>query len=179
MRLALVALLAALAFASPAFSADDDAAKDAPPACMKDGAPVPDDYMQLGRDMMVVTKANDRMTQILDAMLPSVIEMARKTQPDISNEDLTTFMAMVREEMVKALPRLVDANACLYIEHFSREELAGIVAWYRSPLGQKVIAENPAIVKEALPLGRAWGEQAGRAAIQREIARYRSKGEHT
>lgn len=171
--LALVSLLASGAAATAA----DDADAPAPPPCMKDGAQVPDDYLQLAQNVMTASKATDRVTLILDAMLPAILPLVHQSLPDISDAALAELQKSVRDEMMKSLPALLSAEACIYVQHFSRDDLAGLVALYKSPLGQKLITESPAIIKESLPLGKAWGERAGRAALERAIARYRNKGE--
>src|SRR6185312_4623891 len=139
-------------------------------ACMKDGTQVPDDYLQLADEVMTASKATDRITLLLDAMIPAIMPLAHKALPDISDAQFAELQVSVRDEMMKSLPILLSAEACLYVKHFSRDDL--------SPLGQNLITESPALIKESLPLGKAWGEQAGRAALERVIARYRNKGDH-
>ena len=174
----LIALaLASLLASGTAVVATNDADTPPTPPCVKDGAQVPDDYLQLAYDVMTVSKATDRVTLMLDATIPAIMPLVHKALPDISDTAFAELQASVRDEMMKSLPSLLSAEACLYVRHFSRDDISALVAFYKSPLGQKLITENPAIIKEALPLGKAWGEQAGRAALEHVIARYRNKGE--
>ncbi|HVE03713.1 MAG TPA: DUF2059 domain-containing protein [Rhizomicrobium sp.] len=174
MALALVSLFVSGSAAHATGNADVPAS----PACMKDGTQVPDDYLQLADEVMTASKATDRITLLLDAMIPAIMPLAHKALPDISDAQFAELQVSVRDEMMKSLPILLSAEACLYVKHFSRDDLSALVAFYKSPLGQKLITESPALIKESLPLGKAWGEQAGRAALERVIARYRNKGDH-
>jgi uncharacterized protein len=179
MKLFALAVVSLLMSGAAAHAADSEDALPAPPPCLKDGAQVPDDYLQLARDAMTASKATDRVTLMLDAMIPAIMPLVRKALPDISDAAFAELQAAAREEMMKSLPALLSAEACLYTQHFSRDELSQLADWYKSPLGLKMVAESPAIMKESLPIGRAWGEQAGRAAVERVIARYRNKGDKT
>jgi hypothetical protein len=57
--------------------------------------------------------------------------------------------AEVRTEVKAARPRLVERLVPLYVSRFSRDELAQLVAFYQTPLGQRLAAEQLAISREA------------------------------
>ncbi|MBS0473065.1 MAG: DUF2059 domain-containing protein [Proteobacteria bacterium] len=151
-------------------------AEDAPPPCTRDGAPVSADYLQAARDIMITTKASDRMTMLVDALLPQLMEMVRNSDNTVSPEVLDEMRAALREEIVKSIPGLLDMQACLYVHHFTKDDLEAMLAFYRSPIGVKVLAEMPGIMQEGMGLGQAWGQRAGMAAMQHVLEKYR-KGE--
>jgi hypothetical protein len=156
-------------------------ADDAPslPACTKDGAPVADDYLQLARDIMTATKTSDRMTMELDTLLPPILDLIRKASPELPDNVMADLRVSLRDEMLKALPDLLTMEACVYVEHFSKDELGGLLAFYQSPLGRKLLTESPAIFKENVAMGQVWGERAGRAAMEHVLAKYRKDGTKT
>ena len=49
----------------------------------------------------------------------------------------------------------------VYDRHYSSAELRQLIAFYQSPIGQKVIAELPAITQESMDAGRQWGMKVG------------------
>jgi hypothetical protein len=51
--------------------------------------------------------------------------------------------------------------AAVYDRHLSSEELRQLIAFYRTPVGRKVIAEMPVIVQESMQAGQTWGTQIG------------------
>ena len=62
----------------------------------------------------------------------------------------------------------MDANATqqfigrlvpVYQKHFNADELDGLLKFYRSPLGQKVINEMPTTMAEANQAGRQWSQE--------------------
>jgi uncharacterized protein len=55
--------------------------------------------------------------------------------------------------------QLVKAMIPAYQHHFSADEVAGLIKFYRSPLGQKLVAQMPATMTEAAQAGQQWGRQ--------------------
>lgn len=75
----------------------------------------------------------------------------------------------------------MDANATqqfigrlvpVYQKHFNAEELEGLLKFYRSPLGQKVINEMPTTMAEANQAGRQWSQERS----DQMIAELKQKG---
>ncbi len=173
----IVAILAA--FLSTSAMAADDATAPKPAVCTKDGAPVADDYLKAAHDVMTLSKAADRMTLIIDAMMPAMIDMMRKSAPSMSDSVLSAFKDALREELQKSLPGLIDVESCVYVQHFSIDELHQLATFYQAPLGQKLLAESTGIAKESMAIGMAWGERSGRAAMERALERVKKTGDKT
>jgi hypothetical protein len=53
----------------------------------------------------------------------------------------------------------------VYQKHFTAEDIDGLLKFYRSPLGQKVITEMPSTMAEGMQIGQQWGQQRGQAMI--------------
>lgn len=54
----------------------------------------------------------------------------------------------------------------VFQRHFSGEEIDGLLKFYRSPLGQKVLSEMPAAMAEATQVGQQWGQERARTMLQ-------------
>lgn len=54
---------------------------------------------------------------------------------------------------------LLDAMIPAYQKHFTGEEIDGLLKFYRTPLGQKVIAQMPEVFAENVKVTREWGEK--------------------
>lgn len=55
--------------------------------------------------------------------------------------------------------QLTAAMIPAYQHHFTAEEVEGLIKFYRSPLGQKLVAQMPATMAEAAQSGQQWGRQ--------------------
>ena len=49
----------------------------------------------------------------------------------------------------------------VYQNHFTAEDVAGLLRFYQSPLGQKVIAQMPVTMAEGMRTGQEWGRERG------------------
>ena len=53
----------------------------------------------------------------------------------------------------------------IYQRHFSAADIQGLLKFYRSPLGKKVITEMPATMSEGMQLGQDWGRERAQAML--------------
>ncbi len=65
---------------------------------------------------------------------------------------------------------MIDLILPIYSKHFTLEELEQLIAFNRTPLGQKVIAEMPMVMKESMSAGQEWGRQLGERAYRKAEA---------
>jgi uncharacterized protein len=88
------------------------------------------------------TAMNKQMAAMMSQQLPCVPATYWETYIDKNGQ----------EQLVKAM---IPA----YQHHFSADEVAGLIKFYRSPLGQKLVAQMPATMAEAAQAGQQWGRQ--------------------
>ena len=61
--------------------------------------------------------------------------------------------------------RVTGQLVSLYDKHFTEDEIRGLLQFYGSPLGQKVAAETPKIIREIQAATRAAGNKAAKEAL--------------
>lgn len=103
------------------------------------------------RRLMDVTGAGNLGVQMMNQMLVPI----KQSMPDVPDEFWTRVMAKVDAN------ELTDMVVPIYAEYFTHEEIKQLLAFYDTPLGQKVIATLPAIMQESMAAGQKWGEQLG------------------
>ena len=67
------------------------------------------------------------------------------------------FWQKVREEIKAA--DLITMVIPVYAKHFTEDDIDQLVKFYKTPIGQKLIAATPEITTEAMQAGREWGEK--------------------
>jgi hypothetical protein len=65
----------------------------------------------------------------------------------------------------KGVQELTARMVPIYQRHFSAADIEGLLRFYRSPLGRKVITEMPATMAEGMQLGQDWGRQRAQAML--------------
>ncbi|HET8854567.1 MAG TPA: DUF2059 domain-containing protein [Salinimicrobium sp.] len=64
-----------------------------------------------------------------------------------------------KAELQKSLEGLYDDIAVIYMESYTEEDVDAILDFYRTPIGQKMLAQTPKIMEKSMRLGQQWGMQ--------------------
>ena len=62
--------------------------------------------------------------------------------------------------------QLLGRMVPVYQEHFTSEDVAGLLKFYKSPLGQKVITQMPMAMAEGMKIGQQWSRERGETMIK-------------
>ena len=146
------------------------------PVRAQDAANPPDAHLGAAIDLLEATNAKANMVTIVDALTPVILGQVRAQNPRITDAIAQQFQAIFREEMIADLDSFVKLNAAIYEQHFTTEELRQLAEVYRTDVGKKYITTLPAIIKKSVPLGTAWGREAGARIAQRTLQRLRANG---
>jgi len=106
------------------------------------------------RRLLAVTGA----TKLMLGTMQTMIGAQRNANPQIPPEFWDVFMAHARRDTTK----LIDMLVPIYAAHLTRSELDELVRFYTSPLGQRLTAAQPDILRESTVAGQQWGEVIGR-----------------
>ncbi|HZX71026.1 MAG TPA: DUF2059 domain-containing protein [Rhodanobacter sp.] len=62
--------------------------------------------------------------------------------------------------------QLLERMVPVYQQHFTAADVTGLLKFYKSPLGQKVITQMPVTMAEGMRIGQQWGRERGEAMIK-------------
>jgi len=91
-------------------------------------------------------------------------------------KDLNEVAAQLEKEYAPRENELVDASARIYASHFTEPELKQILAFYQTPLGRKVIVEEPKALDESIANAGNWGNNFSQEVINRMRAEMKKRG---
>jgi len=137
---------AAVAVALVAFSAGADAQPTSVAA------------VQTAKEIVKVTGA----TALFVPLIPGVIEQAKNLflqQNPALSKDLNEIVVQMRADLAPRFEELTSEVAKLYATHFTDAELKEVLAFYRTPVGVKLIAEQPKVGEEGLKFAQEWANQ--------------------
>ncbi len=80
-------------------------------------------------------------------------------------KDLNDVSAMEQKKYAPRAEELVDMTARLYANQFTEQELKSLVAFYQSPLGQKVLSVEPKLMDQAMSSAGAWADSLSQEVI--------------
>jgi uncharacterized protein len=108
----------------------------------------------------------------MSTFLPQLMQLVRTANPDIDERLLERLADEVQAEARASQDELDGISAEIYLRRFfSGAELAGLIAFYRTPLGQKVLEVMPAVMQESAAAGGTWGQAVAARAVARLKAR--------
>jgi len=67
---------------------------------------------------------------------------------------------------------LIEVSVPVYDKYFSKEDLAGLVQFYQTPLGQKVNSVLPKVLVETQAAAAGIGEELGRSSMMEVLAEH-------
>jgi uncharacterized protein len=114
------------------------------------------------RELSRITGQANMAKQVMGQM----VEQFKTMMPDVPASAWTEMMA---DENVDELMALVIP---IYDRNFTQEDINGLLAFYRSDLGQRVLAKMPVVLQESMLAGQEWGAAVG----QRIMERLKKKG---
>ncbi len=116
------------------------------------------------RKLLELTGAAELGGQVVAQMFPSMRRMAPQVPGKVWDD--------LEREMQKRVPEMAEIIVPIYDDHFTQSDIDALIAFYRTPVGQKFIAELPAITQESMEAGQRWGASIGREVVEK----LRSKG---
>jgi uncharacterized protein len=118
---------------------------------------------------------------LFDPVVPGVIEQARttflRTSPNLA-KDLNEVAATLRTEYAGKRGEVHDIIARALAERFTEPELRDAVTFYKTPLGQKLIANEGAAMEEGMSRLQRWADQLSEQVVGRFRAEMKRRG-HT
>jgi hypothetical protein len=109
----------------------------------------------LAREIIIVKGG----ASLYEPMIADVIDRAKgvllQTNPMLS-KDLTEVATKVKSDAAPRVGELVNEAAKMYAARFTERELKDVLAFYKSPLGQKIIIQEPAILDQSVAFAQTW-----------------------
>ncbi len=99
-----------------------------------------------------------------------IIASLRQSQPSVPEE---FWEGMSKKFNADAL---VDLIVPIYAKYYTQEDVDGLIAFYQTPLGQKVVSTLPQISQESVQAGQVWGQHIAEQMIQDLQKRYDADG---
>jgi hypothetical protein len=114
-----------------------------------------------------------------EPVVPGVVEQAKNVFLQMNPmlfRDLNEVAARLRSELAPRQAELSDEIARLYAARFTEQELRDVLAFYRSTLGRKVIAEEPKVLDAGMTYAQNWANKLSEEVLAKIRAEMKKKG---
>jgi uncharacterized protein len=113
------------------------------------------------RKLLQVTGAGQMTLQVMSTLIASIKEQWPNVPEHVWAEVLGEFKG----------DDIVELMIPVYQKHFTHEDVRGLLAFYESPTGRKLLEVQSQLMQESMVVGRQWGEQCFDRAWKRLRAR--------
>jgi hypothetical protein len=112
-------------------------------------------------------------------LIPGVVEQAKglflQQDPSLA-KDANEIAAKMRGDLAPRLSEISGQVAKIYAEHFTEQELKDLLVFYKSPVGKKLIAEQPKIGDASLKFAQDWANKLSDEVVAKMRAELKKKG---
>jgi len=116
---------------------------------------------------------------MFDPVIISMVEQTKnallQTNPQLAN-DLNAVATQLRSEFGPRRDELMAQAAKLYAGRFTEQEIKDMVTFYKSPLGKKMIVQEPQVLDETFNYVQQWAPSVGEQVMNRFRAEMKKKG---
>lgn len=93
--------------------------------------------------------------------VPGIVQQTKQAllQANLNyQKDLNEVAVIVAQKLAGREKEIGDGMAAVYASEFSEQELKDLVAFYKSPLGQKLLAAEPKAVSQSMAFMNQWAQ---------------------
>ena len=133
------------------------------------------DAMAAARSLVTTMKLTDQYKALLPAILFGIKPAVTQDRPELER-DYDAMLPMIADAFTPYYTAMVDGIATVYANNFTVQEMHEIEAFYRQPIGQKLLEKTPAVSQQALAVGQEIGRKAAEDLRRRLTEALRQKG---
>jgi hypothetical protein len=137
--------------------------------------PASPDATAAARELLTTMRMADQLKAILPLLMQQLKPAIVQGRPEVER-DLDALMPLMVELVNKRSAELIEATATVYVRHFTPDEMRQLTAFYRDPIGQKLLEKLPVITQEAMVVGQKFGQAVAGELQGRIVDELRKRG---
>ena len=131
--------------------------------------------MTAARSLVTTMKLSDQYRALLPGVLLGLRPTLTQDRPEIER-DFDAMMPMMVEAFAPYYTSMVDNVATIYANNFTAAELREIEAFYRQPVGQKLLDKSQVLAQQSAQVGQDASRKAAEEIRKRLTEALRQKG---
>lgn len=115
----------------------------------------------------------DQMTALVQAQIAALVLDAN---PGLDDKVDDAVKDLIQPALKKRMPEYLELAAAVYADHFTRNEIEQLLAFYKSPLGQKLMREQDKLVPAMTEMAKKWVNKVGNEVLKETSADLAKRG---
>ena len=129
----------------------------------------------LARQVIAIKGANSMTDPLARGVIESVKNSFVPTNPNLTRE-LNDVALALHKELDGKSNEVLEEMAQAYAARFTEQELKDLLVFYKTPLGQKFIKEEPAALEDGLKRAQRWADAFADTVMSRMRGEMQKKG---
>jgi uncharacterized protein len=129
----------------------------------------------LARQVITIKGANSMTDPLVRGVIESVKNSLVPTNPNLMRE-LNDVATALHKELDGRSSEVLDQMAQAYAARFTEQDLKDLLVFYKTPLGQKFIKEEPIALEDGLKRAQQWAEAFADTVMTRMRSEMQKKG---
>ena len=126
--------------------------------------------------LMALTGAEGMIQQMIGPSIDQITDIIIQANPTDGPAIRDLMNEVFLPEFRNRLPEYMELSARIYAQHFTEAEIDELIAFYETPLGQKMIAKFPVLTQESMQVGGLWAQQVARDAYNKLLPKLKERG---
>jgi hypothetical protein len=165
-------LAVGLALAGTAYAQQPAAKQAAPAPGLKPASPA---AVAAAKEILMMKNAN----AMYASAVPNIVEQTKNAllQSNLNyQKDLNEVAVVVAKNLAGKEQEIGDGMAKIYANEFTEQELKDLVAFYKTPLGQKLLAVEPRAIQFSMSYMNQWGQIFAQTVNEQFRAEMKKRG---
>jgi uncharacterized protein len=129
----------------------------------------------LAREVITIKGANSMTDPLVRGVIESVKNSLVPTNPNLTRE-LNDVATALHKEFDGRSSEVLEQMAQAYAARFTEQDLKDLLVFYKTPLGQKFIKEEPLALEDGLKRAQRWADAFADTVMTRMRSEMQKKG---
>lgn len=107
--------------------------------------------VELSQDLTKIVLNDSLFADMKNTIWLSTQKQLKAKNPKISDKQLDAIKTMLDDTIGKYSDMILSKYSGIYANYFTEEELTGILDFYKTPVGQKMIETQPKLFADLMP----------------------------
>lgn len=112
------------------------------------------------KELMVVAGSAQQFDAVMPLIMRQMVDIFAGLRPQHRGE-IESVMQCLMTKFSDRKQELIDQIAVLDTEKLANEDITGLIAFYKTPVGQKFVGIQPELAQQSMILGQRWGQKLG------------------
>ena len=131
--------------------------------------------MLVAKQLINVTGATGLFTPLIAGVVEQAKILYLQQNPSLA-KDLNEIADKMRKNLQPRFAEVTNEIARLYATHFTEQELKAILAFYQSPAGKKMLAQQPIVVDDSMKFAQDWANKLSEQVTTKMRDELKKKG---